>query len=122
MDAGYTGEGGQYLKDKLNDRLPGLGDKFCDGLSALCNRGRLNVPIHLEYDLRGVGTTLSVGYKEFFASVTGTYSQTRLKGLMIGVTALLPFNRCLVISWSTTVPSSLSVLNIKAWTLVWMAE
>ncbi|HHF3023638.1 TPA: hypothetical protein ACPJ0Z_001874 [Vibrio diabolicus] len=81
VDAGYTGEGGQYLKDKLNDRLPGLGDKFCDGLSALCNRGRLNVPIHLEYDLRGVGTTLSVGYKEFFASVTGTYSQTRLKGL-----------------------------------------
>ena len=81
VDAGYTGEGGQYLKDKLNDRLPGLGDKFCDSLSALCNRGRLNVPIHLEYDLRGVGTTLSVGYKEFFASVTGTYSQTRLKGL-----------------------------------------
>ena len=81
VDAGYTGEGGQYLKDKLNDRLPGLGDKFCDGLSALCNRGRLNVPIHLEYDLRGVGTTLSVGYKEFFASVTGTNSQTRLKGL-----------------------------------------
>lgn len=39
------------------------------------------MPIHLEYDLRGVGTTLSVGYKEFFASVTGTYSQTRLKGL-----------------------------------------
>ncbi|MGR5130889.1 hypothetical protein [Vibrio alfacsensis] len=81
VDAAYTGEGGQYLKDKLNDRLPGLGDKFCDGLSALCNRGRLNVPLHLEYDLRGVGTTLSVGYKEFFASVTGTYSQTRLKGL-----------------------------------------
>ncbi|EKL5296249.1 hypothetical protein QPI28_003760 [Vibrio parahaemolyticus] len=81
VDAAYTGEGGQYLKDKLNDRLPGLGDKFCDGLSALCNRGRVNVPIHLEYDLRGVGTTLSVGYKEFFASVTGTYSQTRLKGV-----------------------------------------
>ncbi|MGR5391960.1 hypothetical protein [Vibrio crassostreae] len=81
VDAGYTGEGGQYLKDKLNDRLPGLGDKFCDSMSALCNRGRVNVPIHLEYDLRGVGTTLSVGYKEFFASVTGTYSQTRLKGV-----------------------------------------
>ncbi|EJB5267782.1 hypothetical protein IOC44_16495 [Vibrio vulnificus] len=81
VDAAYTGEGGQYLKDKLNDRLPGLGDKFCDELSALCNRGRVNVPIHLEYDLRGVGTTLSVGYREFFASVTGTYSQTRLKGL-----------------------------------------
>ncbi|MFM2617357.1 hypothetical protein AAFX26_09100 [Vibrio alginolyticus] len=81
VDAAYTGEGGQYIKDKLNDKLPGLGDKFCDGLSALCSRGRLDVPLHLEYDLRGIGTTLSVGYKEFFASVTGTYSQTRLKGL-----------------------------------------
>jgi hypothetical protein len=81
VDAGYTGEGGQYIKDKLNDRLPGLGDKFCDSMSALCNRGRVNVPLHLEYDLRGVGTTLSVGYKEFFASATGTYSQTRLKGV-----------------------------------------
>ncbi|OEE93180.1 hypothetical protein A1QK_17215 [Vibrio genomosp. F10 str. 9ZD137] len=28
----------------------------------------------------GVGTTLSVGYREFFASVTGTYTATRLKG------------------------------------------
>lgn len=35
----------------------------------------------MEYDLRGFGTTLSIGYKEFFASVTGTVSQTRLKGL-----------------------------------------
>jgi hypothetical protein len=38
------------------------------------------VPIHLQYDLIGVGTTLSMGYKQFFASVTGTYSKTRLKG------------------------------------------
>ncbi|MBO7911706.1 hypothetical protein ACED56_12600 [Vibrio splendidus] len=81
VDASYTGEAGQFLKDKLNDKLPGLGDKLCEGVSALCNSGRLNVPLHLEYDLRGLGTTLSVGYKEFFASVTGTYSQTRLKGL-----------------------------------------
>ncbi|PTP39331.1 hypothetical protein CWO07_01835 [Vibrio splendidus] len=81
VDASYTGEAGQFLKDKLNDKLPGLGDKLCEGISALCNSGRLNVPLHLEYDLRGLGTTLSVGYKEFFASVTGTYSQTRLKGL-----------------------------------------
>ncbi|MEZ8411534.1 hypothetical protein AB6C71_02185 [Vibrio splendidus] len=80
VDASYTGEAGQFLKDKLNDKLPGLGDKLCEGVSALCNSGRLNVPLHLEYDLRGLGTTLSVGYKEFFASVTGTYSQTRLKG------------------------------------------
>ncbi|CAH8240146.1 hypothetical protein VAEKB19_5460004 [Vibrio aestuarianus] len=80
VDAGYTGAAGEFLQDKLNDKLPGLGDKLCDGLSALCNRGRLNVPLHLEYDLRGVGTTLSVGYREFFASVTGSFAQTRIKG------------------------------------------
>ncbi|WP_050648671.1 hypothetical protein [Vibrio coralliirubri] len=81
VDASYTGAAGEYLKDKLNDQFNGAGDLLCREVSALCNRGRLNVPLHLEYDLRGVGTTLSVGYKEFFASVTGTYSQTRLKGL-----------------------------------------
>ncbi|MCG9640185.1 hypothetical protein L1D22_09765 [Vibrio sp. Isolate34] len=81
VDAAYTGAAGEYLQDKLNDKLPGLGNALCEGVSALCNSGRLNVPLHLEYDLRGAGTTLSVGYKEFFASVTGTYSQTRLKGL-----------------------------------------
>jgi len=81
VDASYTGAAGEYLQDKLNNKLPGLGDKLCEGVSALCNSGRLNVPLHLEYDLRGAGTTLSVGYKEFFASVTGTYSQTRLKGM-----------------------------------------
>ncbi|WP_299688203.1 hypothetical protein [uncultured Vibrio sp.] len=81
VDASYTGAAGKYLQDKLNDKLPGSGDLLCEGISMLCDRGRLNVPLHLEYDLRGVGTTLSVGYKEFFASVTGTYSQTRLKGL-----------------------------------------
>ncbi|MEZ8504004.1 hypothetical protein AB6D08_22140 [Vibrio splendidus] len=81
VDASYTGAAGQYLQDKLNNKLPGLGDKLCEGVSALCNSGRLNVPLHLEYDLRGAGTTLSVGYKEFFASLTGTYSQTRLKGM-----------------------------------------
>ncbi|MFA0612880.1 hypothetical protein AB4582_01465 [Vibrio splendidus] len=81
VDASYTGAAGEYLQDKLNNKLPGLGDKLCEGVSALCNSGRLNVPLHLEYDLRGAGTTLSVGYKEFFASLTGTYSQTRLKGM-----------------------------------------
>ncbi|MDA0151298.1 hypothetical protein OH460_03150 [Vibrio sp. Makdt] len=81
VDASYTGAAGEYLQDKLNNKLPGLGDKLCEAVSALCNSGRLNVPLHLEYDLRGAGTTLSVGYKEFFASVTGTYSQTRLKGM-----------------------------------------
>ncbi|MFA0442672.1 hypothetical protein AB4560_22465 [Vibrio sp. 10N.222.51.C12] len=41
---------------------------------------QFDVPLHLRYDLIGAGTTLSMGYKEFFASVTGTYSLTRLKG------------------------------------------
>lgn len=84
VDAGYTGAAGETIRDKLNDLtgLP-LGDAFCNGetLGALCRPGRLGVPLHLEYDLVGVGTTLSVGYREFFASVTGTYTQTRLKGV-----------------------------------------
>lgn len=83
VDAGYTGAAGQSIKELIDNKLPnlGLGDKFCEGLTVLCSPSRVNVPLHLEYDLRGVGTTLSVGYKEFFASVTGTVSQTRLKGL-----------------------------------------
>ncbi|QLE84604.1 hypothetical protein FLM48_05555 [Shewanella sp. Scap07] len=80
VDASYTGEAGQIIKDKLNDALPGVGDKFCEGVSVLCNKARLNVPLQLEYDLVGVGTTLSVGYKQFFASVTATYSMTRMEG------------------------------------------
>lgn len=80
IDASYTGKIGEELQDKLNDKLPGLGDQFCDEVSVLCDTGRLNVPLQLEYDALGVGTTLSIGYKEFFASVTGTYSITRLKG------------------------------------------
>ncbi|WP_334474507.1 hypothetical protein [Vibrio sp. 16] len=82
VDAQYTGAAGEFIQDRLNDKLPGLGDRFCDSESvgALCHSTRVNVPLHLEYDLRGVGTTLSVGYREFFTSVTGTISQTRLKG------------------------------------------
>ncbi|KPZ70319.1 hypothetical protein AN944_02391 [Shewanella sp. P1-14-1] len=80
VDAEYTGEIGRQLQDKLNNKLPGLGNAFCNELSALCNSGTLSVPLHLEYDLMGVGTTLSVGYKQFFASVTGSYSRTRMVG------------------------------------------
>lgn len=80
VDAEYTGEAGQYIRDKLNNKLPHLGDAFCNKLYALCNQGRVDVPLHLEYDLMGVGTTLSVGYREFFASVNGSYTTTRLKG------------------------------------------
>nr|WP_235868891.1 hypothetical protein [Vibrio superstes] len=80
VDAQYTGEIGQGLRDKIENYAPGLGDALCDGVSALCTTGRLNVPLNLKYDLVGIGTTLSVGYKEFFASVTGTYSATRIEG------------------------------------------
>jgi hypothetical protein len=80
IDAQYTGSIGQGIKDKLNDKLTGLGDAFCDEISALCNQTKIGVPIHLEYDVVGLGTTLSVGYQEYFASVSATYSQTRLKG------------------------------------------
>ncbi|MCL1142393.1 hypothetical protein [Shewanella gaetbuli] len=80
VDAEYTGQIGQEIKETLNNKLPGLGNAFCDGLSALCNRGTVSVPLNLNYDVVGVGTTLSVGYKQFFASVTGTYSKTRMEG------------------------------------------
>ncbi|PMH43747.1 hypothetical protein BCU68_12910 [Vibrio sp. 10N.286.49.B3] len=76
----YTGAIGEEIKNQLNNRVPGLGNAFCNELSALCNPGRVNLPLHLEYDVLGAGTTLSVGYREFFASLNGTYSMTRLKG------------------------------------------
>ncbi|GLS90232.1 hypothetical protein GCM10007916_12990 [Psychromonas marina] len=80
VDGAYTGELGLAVKDKLNNKLSGLGDYFCDEAAALCNSGTVNVPLNLEYDVIGAGTTLSVGYKEFFASLTGSYTTTRLKG------------------------------------------
>lgn len=80
VNAEYTGEAGRLIRDKLNNKVEGLGNAFCNELSALCNKGNFDVPLHLDYDLLGVGTTLSVGYREFFASVTGTYSVTRLEG------------------------------------------
>lgn len=80
VDAEYTGEVGQAIKDKLNNKIPHLGDAFCNELAALCQSGNVSIPLHLEYDVVGMGTTLSVGYKEFFASVNGSYTKTRLKG------------------------------------------
>ena len=80
VDAEYTGAAGEAIRDKLNNKIPHLGDAFCKEVSMLCNKGNVHVPLHLEYDLVGMGTTLSVGYKEFFASVTGSYTKTCLKG------------------------------------------
>ena len=81
VDADYTGK----MKDVLEDKLGTIGGKLaCEAAASLwldiCSPGEVSVPLHLEYDLVGVGTTLSVGYKELFASVTASYSQTRLKG------------------------------------------
>ncbi|QYK01671.1 hypothetical protein [Shewanella psychrotolerans] len=81
VDAHYTGK----MKDVFEDKLGVVGGKLaCAAVESqgvdICSPGELNVPLHLEYDLVGVGTTLSVGYKEFFASVTASYSQTRMQG------------------------------------------
>ena len=81
VDAQYTGK----MKDVFEDKLGVVGGKLaCSAIASqgvdVCSPGELSVPLHLEYDLAGVGTTLSVGYKEFFASVTATYSKTRLDG------------------------------------------
>ncbi|UPW17739.1 hypothetical protein M0C34_16060 [Agarivorans sp. TSD2052] len=56
-----------------------IGDK-CLGEQINVPEFNFTVPLHLEYDLYGVGTTLAVGYKEFFASLTGTYTVTQLVG------------------------------------------
>jgi hypothetical protein len=80
VKANYTGAGGELIKDKLNNKLDGLGDVFCKEVAVVCNSGDLNVPLELHYDLAGIGTTLAIGYREFFASLTGTYALTRLEG------------------------------------------
>ncbi|MEZ9867549.1 hypothetical protein [Vibrio sp. 10N.261.51.A4] len=84
IDAQYTSESLNEVKDSLNGIDPGLGDALCSALSneglPLCSPGRLKLPLSLDYDLLGVGTTLAVGYKEFFATLNMTASQTRLEG------------------------------------------
>ncbi|UXM81856.1 hypothetical protein N7V09_19700 [Shewanella seohaensis] len=66
VDAQYTGKAGEMIKDKLNEKLPGLGFVFCKELvPAMCNPATIHVPLQLDYDVVGIGTTLSVGYKEF---------------------------------------------------------
>ncbi|QYJ89747.1 porin family protein [Shewanella halotolerans] len=81
VDAHYTGK----MKDVFEEKLGVIGGKLaCNAVASqgvdLCSPGDVNVPLHLDYDLVGVGTTLSIGYKEFFASVTASYSVTRLEG------------------------------------------
>ena len=81
VDAQYTGK----MKDVFEDKLGVVGGKLaCSAVAGagvdLCSPGEVSVPLHLDYDVAGIGTTLSVGYKEFFASVNATYSATRLEG------------------------------------------
>lgn len=84
VDAEYTAETMNGIKDDLNALAPGVGDGLCTELSErglpLCDAGRLGVPLTLNYDMIGVGTTLAVGYKEFFATLNTTFSKTRLEG------------------------------------------
>ncbi|MDO6686047.1 MULTISPECIES: hypothetical protein [unclassified Agarivorans] len=56
-----------------------VGEK-CLGEHIYVPSGDFNVPLHLEYDLLGAGTTLSIGYKNLFASLTGTVTKTKMKG------------------------------------------
>ncbi|MCL1068996.1 hypothetical protein L2735_19765, partial [Shewanella olleyana] len=76
----YNGELGNTIRDKLNDRLPHLGDAFCEEVSVLCQSGNIDLPLNLQYDVLSAGATLSVGYKNLFASATAGYAITRLEG------------------------------------------
>ncbi|WP_241901242.1 hypothetical protein [Vibrio sp. 10N.286.49.B3] len=84
VDAEYTAETMNEIRDSLNSQVPGLGTGICNTLAdnglPFCDRGRLNVPLSLDYDVAGIGTTLSVGYREFFASLNISMTKTRLDG------------------------------------------
>ncbi len=56
-----------------------IGDD-CIGEHIQLSPTQLHIPLELRYNLYGVGTTLAVGYKNVFGSVTGTYSVTQLDG------------------------------------------
>jgi hypothetical protein len=84
IDAQYTAATMNEIRDKLNGDIIQLGDKLCNSLAdnglPLCDESRLGIPINLNYDLIGAGTTLAIGYREFFATLNTTVSQTRLEG------------------------------------------
>ena len=84
VDAEYTAETMNEIKDSLNSTIPGIGNAVCNLIEQkqmpLCNVGRLRIPLTLNYDVVGIGTTLSIGYKEFFATLNSTYTKTRLHG------------------------------------------
>ncbi|MBW3163779.1 hypothetical protein [Ferrimonas balearica] len=81
VDAQYTGA----MADVFEEKLGAIGGRLaCNAVAGMgldvCSPTRVQVPLHLNYTVVGVGTTLSVGYKQFFASVNGTYSATKLEG------------------------------------------
>ena len=81
VDAQYTGA----IEDDLKDRFGTIGAiAICRTAEAagldVCSPGRIQVPVRLDYDSAGIGTTLSMGYRNYFASLTGTYVITRREG------------------------------------------
>ena len=81
VDAQYTGA----IEDLLVERFGRLGAAaICRAAVAagldICSPGRVLVPIKLNYNMLGLGTTLSVGYRQFFASCTGSYTRTTREG------------------------------------------
>ncbi len=84
IDAQYTAATMNEIRDRLNGDFLKLGDALCESLAddglPLCDETRLGIPLELDYDLVGIGTTLAVGYREFFATLNATVSKTRLEG------------------------------------------
>ncbi|MFC1765336.1 hypothetical protein ACFL6U_25105 [Planctomycetota bacterium] len=80
VDAQYTGAIRDVLVDKFGPTQAAIICGFAQLAGAnICEPGRVRVPIHLNYDMIGLGTTLSVGYRNFFSSLTCAYNATRLE-------------------------------------------
>ncbi|MCT7941429.1 porin family protein [Shewanella holmiensis] len=81
VNADYTGNIRNVFVERWGefkaDLVCGIAEKA--GLP-ICAPAEFDVPLDLDYDVVGVGTTLSVGYREFFASVNTTYAATKLSG------------------------------------------
>ena len=82
IDAAYTGNIRNVFIDRLGSEFKA--DIACGiaenaGLP-VCSPAQVDVPLELNYKMLGGGTTLSVGYREFFASLNATYTVTKLDG------------------------------------------
>ncbi|MCL1143385.1 porin family protein [Shewanella gaetbuli] len=78
----YTGVIRDVLEEKLGSEFKAdIACKLIDEVGLpICDPAAFGVPLQLDYTLAGFGTTLSIGYREFFASLTGTYAVTKLDG------------------------------------------